>query len=440
MCAILLSSITSGGGIMLDKVLRFFITLVFAIVGGALLKLASPMLAMYISVEPFNVDIEIFQITLASLICILVGALIGGLGGWFASPFLIRRLSRFTVFVEKQLGKMPINDVIAGSVGLSIGLIIANLLSYSFAKIPVVGDYIPVIFSIVIGYLGIHITIKKRKELTGSFEFIPRTLKEVLRSREVQAAEVKEETKPGKVSIERPKTYKKDRKEKTEAKTTITNQNQNQSQNQNTAPVKSVEVDKNYKLLDTNVIIDGRIADICRTGFLEGTLLIPVFVLEELQHIADSPDTLRRVRGRRGLDVLKEIQDDSARLKVEVMNIDFDDIAEVDSKLVRLAQKVKGKIITNDFNLNKVAQLRGVEVLNINDLSNAVKPVVIPGETMKVQVVKDGKEPGQGVAYLEDGTMIVIENGHRYLSRTIAVEVTSALQTSAGRMIFAKPR
>ena len=419
---------------MLDKVLRFFITLVFAIVGGALLKLASPMLAMYISLELFNVDIEIFQITLASLICILVGALIGGLGGWFASPFLIRQLSRFTVFVEKQLGKMPINDVIAGAVGLSIGLIIANLLSYSFAKIPVVGDYIPVIFSIVIGYLGIHITIKKSKELTGSFEFIPRTLKEVLRSREAQSAEVKEEIKTNKVSIERPKTYKKDRKLKADSKVAPVNQASEP------APAKTVEVDKNYKLLDTNVIIDGRIADICRTGFLEGTLLIPVFVLEELQHIADSPDTLRRVRGRRGLDVLKQIQDDSLKLKVEVMNIDFDDIAEVDSKLVRLAQKINGKIITNDFNLNKVAQLRGVEVLNINDLSNAVKPVVIPGETMKVQVVKDGKEPGQGVAYLEDGTMIVIENGHRYLSRTISVEVTSALQTSAGRMIFAKPR
>ena len=426
---------------MLDKVLRFFITLVFAIVGGALLKLASPMLAMFISVEFFNVDIEIFQITLASLICILAGALIGGLGGWFASPFLIRQLSRFTVFVEKQLGKMPIHDVIAGAIGLSIGLIIANLLSYSFAKIPVVGDYIPVIFSIVIGYLGIHITIKKRKELTGSFEFIPRMLKEVMRSRETQQTENKEEVKPNKVSIERPKTYKKDKKDKADTKAVV-NQNQNQTQvpDSNEESNKNTELDKNYKLLDTNVIIDGRIADICRTGFLEGTLLIPVFVLEELQHIADSPDTLRRVRGRRGLDVLKQIQDDSAKLKVEVMNVDFEDIAEVDSKLVRLAQKIKGKIITNDFNLNKVAQLRGVEVLNINDLSNAVKPVVIPGETMKVQVVKDGKEPGQGVAYLEDGTMIVIENGHRYLSRTISVEVTSALQTSAGRMIFAKPR
>ena len=416
---------------MLDKILRFLITLVFAIVGGALLKLASPMLAMFISVEFFNLDIEIFQITLASLICILTGAVLGALGGWFVSPFLIRRLSRFTVFVEKQLGKMPIHDVIAGSVGLAIGLIIANLLSYSFAKIPVVGDYIPVIFSLILGYLGIHITIKKRKELTGSFEFIPRMLKEVLRSREVQQPEVKEEIKPNKVSIERPKSYKRKDKDKPEIKAAAP-----ETQTTEQPVVKSAEVDKNY----TNVIIDGRIADICKTGFLEGTLLIPVFVLEELQHIADSPDALRRVRGRRGLDVLKQIQDESAKLKVEVMNIDFDDIQEVDSKLVRLAQKVKGKIITNDFNLNKVAQLRGVAVLNINDLSNAVKPVVIPGESMEVKVVKDGKEPGQGVAYLDDGTMIVVENGRRHMNEKVRVEVTSALQTSAGRMIFARPR
>ena len=188
------------------------------------------------------------------------------------------------------------------------------------------------------------------------------------------------------------------------------------------------------------VIIDGRIADICETGFIEGTLLIPVFVLEELQHIADSADALKRIRGRRGLDILQKIRTESNKLKVEITNVDFDDISEVDSKLVRLSQQVGGKIITNDFNLNKVAQLRGVEVLNINELSNAVKPVVIPGESMQVTVVKDGKEPGQGVAYLDDGTMIVIENGRRHLNTTINVEVTSALQTAAGRMIFAKPR
>lgn len=405
---------------MLDRVMRFFITLTFAILGGAALKLVSPQLVTYIDLEFFQTDTGIFRLTLASLVCILVGATVGGLGGWAVSPYLVGKLGKFTSFVEKQLSKMPINDVIAGAVGLAIGLIIANLLGNAFARIPIVGYYIPIIFSIVLGYLGIRITIKKRKELAGSLDFIPHTLKDILRNRESdkQPKETKEVVKTPDV------------------------------QEQETQPVERAKVNlvklqehktKNYKLLDTNVIIDGRIADICKTGFLEGTLLIPVFVLEELQHIADSSDTLRRVRGRRGLDILQKVREDSG-LDVEVMNVDFEDVQEVDSKLVRLAQKLGGKIITNDFNLNKVAQLRGVAVLNINDLSNAVKPVVIPGETMRVQVVKDGKEPGQGVAYLDDGTMIVIENGHRYLSRTISVEVTSALQTSAGRMIFAKPR
>ena len=423
---------------MLDKVLRTIITLFLAIAGGALFKLAGPLLAMYLSTELLDIDLGIFQLTATNLICILAGALLGGLGGWFVAPFLLGRLRKFTVFVEKQLGKMPTHDVIAGACGLAIGLIIANLLSYSFAKIPVVGDYIPVIFSIVLGYLGIHITIKKRRELTASFDFIPRVLKEVLRQRErdAQPVEIKKDDKLEKLPIEK--------QVKAKPKPVV----KEVAKDVKPAPkpvdlkksIDKANLAKNYKLLDTNVIIDGRIADICRTGFLEGTLLIPVFVLEELQHIADSPDALRRVRGRRGLDVLQSIRDDQSTLNVEVMNIDFDDINGVDSKLVRLAQKIKGKIITNDFNLNKVAQLRGVEVLNINDLSNAVKAVVVPGETMRVQVVKDGREPGQGVAYLEDGTMIVIENGHRYLSRTISVEVTSALQTSAGRMIFARPR
>ncbi len=412
---------------MLDKAIKFFITLTFAIIGGAALHRASPFLISYINLELFQVDTGIFRLTIANLLCILAGATLGGLGGWFISPYLIGKLKTFTAFVEKQLSKMPINDVIAGAVGLATGLIIANLLGSAFARIPVVGDYIPIIFSLVLGYLGIRLTIKKRKELAGSFDFIPHVLKDVLRSREADKAakeikEVKENKEPEEIS-DTPALEENPPAEKAKV---------------NLVKLKEHK-DKNYKLLDTNVIIDGRIADISKTGFLEGTLLIPVFVLEELQYIADSSDTLRRVRGRRGLDVLQKMRKDLS-LEVEVMNVDFDDIQGVDSKLVRLAQKLGGKIITNDFNLNKVAQLRGVEVLNINELSNAVKPVVIPGETMKVQVVKDGKEPGQGVAYLDDGTMIVIENGHRYLSRTISVEVTSALQTSAGRMIFAKPR
>ena len=404
---------------MLDKAIKFFITLTCAIVGGAALHQVSPFLISYINLEFFKIETGIFELTLASLVSILAGATLGGLGGWFISPFLIRKLGKFTAFVEKQLSKMPINDVIAGAVGLAIGLIIANLLGNAFARIPIVGNYIPVIFSIVLGYLGVKITIKKRKELTGSFDFIPHVLKDILRSREADKA-VKE-TKPEEKPPEPPP------------------EPQNEKPKVNLVKLQEHK-NKNYKLLDTNVIIDGRIADICKTGFLEGTLLIPVFVLEELQYIADSSDTLRRVRGRRGLDVLQKIREDNSNMEVEVMNVDFDDVQGVDSKLVRLAQKLGGKIITNDFNLNKVAQLRGVEVLNINELSNSVKPVVIPGETMRVQVVKDGKEPGQGVAYLDDGTMIVIENGHRYLSRTIFVEVTSALQTAAGRMIFAKPR
>lgn len=401
---------------MLDKVMRFFITLTFVITGGALLKIASPLLTNYITTEFFQVDTGIFRLTLINLLCIIGGAILGGLGGWFVSPYFIRKLGNFTAFVEKNLSKMPITDVIAGAIGLAVGLIIADLLGNAFARIPVVGNYIPIIFSIVLGYLGIHLTIKKRNELSKAFDFVGR-LKEALKNREtkiIKETEVVEEKKN--IAEEIPKTAGKISLVKLKA-----------------------DKSKNYKLLDTNVIIDGRIADICKTGFLEGTLLIPVFVLEELQHIADSPYSLRRVRGRRGLDVLQSMMDDET-LQLEVMNIDFNDVPEVDSKLVRLAQKIEGKIITNDFNLNKVAQLRGVEVLNINELSNAVKAIVIPGEIMRVQVVKDGKEPGQGVAYLDDGTMIVVENGHKYLSRTISVEVTSALQTSAGRMIFARPQ
>ncbi len=410
---------------MLDKVIRFFIMLTLIIAGGALFRLASPQITKYISTEFFQVELGIFQLTVAGLICILAGAALGGIAGWFISPFLIRKLGTFTAFVEKQLNKMPIHDVIAGAAGLAIGLIIADLLGNAFSRIPVVGNYIPIVFSIVLGTLGIRITIKKRKEITASFASVPKTLREILKSRENKNSKENENVeKTEKVETEETKLNSETATEETpKPKVNLIKEKKN----------------PNYKLLDTNVIIDGRISDICKTGFLEGKLLIPVFVLEELQHIADSADSLRRVRGRRGLDVLQKIQDESP-LEVEIMNVDFEDIHEVDSKLVRLAQKIGGKIITNDFNLNKVAQLRGVEVLNINDLSNAVKAVVIPGETMKVQVVRDGKEPGQGVAYLDDGTMIVIENGHRYLSRTISVEVTSALQTSAGRMIFAKPR
>ncbi|MER2139996.1 MAG: PIN/TRAM domain-containing protein, partial [Priestia megaterium] len=196
---------------------------------------------------------------------------------------------------------------------------------------------------------------------------------------------------------------------------------------------------KSLKILDTSVIIDGRIADICQTGFLDGTIVIPRFVLEELQHIADSSDVLKRNRGRRGLDILNRIQKELA-MKVEIYEGDFEDIQEVDSKLVKLAKLTSGLVVTNDFNLNKVCELQNVGVLNINDLANAVKPIVLPGEEMNVLVIKDGKEHNQGIAYLDDGTMIVVEEGRNYIGKQIDVLVTSVLQTSAGRMIFAKPK
>jgi uncharacterized protein YacL len=194
---------------------------------------------------------------------------------------------------------------------------------------------------------------------------------------------------------------------------------------------------RRYKILDTSVIIDGRIADICETGFMDGTLVIPQFVLKELQLVADSADSMKRNRGRRGLDILQKIQKMS-NVEVTISDVDFPDVREVDLKLIELARTLQGKIVTNDFNLNKVAQLRGVEVLNINELANSLKPVVLPGELMKVFILKEGKEYNQGVAYLDDGTMVVVDNARKMIGKTIDIVVTSVLQTTAGKMIFGR--
>ncbi len=194
---------------------------------------------------------------------------------------------------------------------------------------------------------------------------------------------------------------------------------------------------ENLKILDTSVIIDGRIADICDAGFIEGVFIVPQFILRELQHIADSHDPLRRARGRRGLDILHRIQKMS-NIEVRIIEEEFPNIKEVDSKLIALAKALNAKVITNDFNLNKVAEVQGVPVLNINELANALRPVVLPGESMKVFIMKEGKEYNQGVAYLDDGTMVVVENGRKFIGKNIDVIVTSVLQTTAGRMIFTK--
>jgi len=203
------------------------------------------------------------------------------------------------------------------------------------------------------------------------------------------------------------------------------------------ADMKPDESLASIKILDTSVIIDGRIADVFDTGFLEGTLVIPRFVLRELQRIADSEDALKRNRGRRGLDILNKMQQSKA-VKIQIQDVDYPEIKEVDAKLVQMGKAVNGKVITNDFNLNKIAQLQGVKVLNINELSNVLKPVVLPGEEMSVFIVKEGKDPNQGVAYLDDGTMVVVDNGRHHQGKTITVVVTSVLQTPAGRMIFTR--
>jgi uncharacterized protein YacL len=194
---------------------------------------------------------------------------------------------------------------------------------------------------------------------------------------------------------------------------------------------------KSYKILDTSVIIDGRIADIAETGFLDGTIVTPQFVLRELQLVADSADSLKRNRGRRGLDILQRLQK-VASLQIQIVEDDFPAVREVDMKLIELAKLYEGKIVTNDFNLNKVAQLQGVPVLNINELANSIKPIVLPGEIMKVFILKEGKEYNQGVAYLDDGTMVVVDNARKMIGKTIDVSVTSVLQTTAGKMIFGK--
>lgn len=325
------------------------------------------------------------QIKLAAIV---IPAVILGIIGLLIAKPILRRGVTLTKWIEGKLQKMPIQDLMGGALGLIIGLIIATFIGYAFARVPFIGAYVPIVASIIFGYLGLSIGIRKREELAGLFVFLKRDReKEKFKDRYKNGAEGR---------CNRP------------------------------------------KVLDTSVIIDGRIADICKTGFVEGPLVIPNFVLEELRHIADSSDALKRNRGRRGLDILNKIRKE-LDIEVQISSRDFDDISEVDDKLVKLAQEMYGCVVTNDYNLNKVAELQGVVVLNINELANAIKPVVLPGEEMSVLIIKDGKEQNQGVAYLDDGTMIVVENGRRYIGETKRVIVTSVIQTNAGRMIFAKP-
>lgn len=316
-----------------------------------------------------------------------VSAILGAAILYFLRLFLTEPIVNFIKWMEERLLKAPVFDLIFGTIGLVVGLSVAFLVSFGVSgiQIPIITSILPILLSIILGYLGFQVGFKKREEI-------------------IQTLQTTKSSGPRKKEVEDTSTQTKG---------------------------------KLYKILDTSVIIDGRIADISETGFLEGVLVVPQFVLTELQHIADSSDTLKRTKGRRGLDVLKRMQTDDGP-NILITDEDFAGVPEVDMKLVHLAKKMGGLVVTNDFNLNKVADLHGVSVLNINDLANAVKPVVIPGEDMHVVIVKDGKEQNQGVAYLDDGTMIVVEDGKFHIGNAIDVIVTSVLQTSAGRMIFAK--
>lgn len=308
---------------------------------------------------------------------------IGALGGLVTASILSGRITGYLQQTVETTAALPLKQLGSGSIGLLGGLLLSVMLYPSVADLGGLGQLVPAFLSLVFGYVGLRIGLLKQEELSSTVQML---------------FERKEAT-----VVAEGSTY------------------------------------EEHKILDTSVIIDGRIADICKTGFIEGTLVIPQFVLEELQHIADSSDLLKRNRGRRGLDILNKIQKE-LEVKVLIYEGDYEEIGEVDSKLVKLAKALQGKVVTNDYNLNKVCELQGVSVLNINDLANAVKPVVLPGEEIVVQVIKDGKEFGQGVAYLDDGTMIVVEGGREYIGLTMEVLVTSVLQTSAGRMIFAKPK
>jgi uncharacterized protein YacL len=310
---------------------------------------------------------------------VLSGFLVGLTGllfGLIMTPYLTTRPARW---MRRTLTRLPTQSLIAGLAGLVVGLIIAALLTFPLSLLPSpFGRILPFFGVVFFSYFGISVFIMRQNDIFSLAQQMPRS---------------------GEVS-------------------------------ESAGPQRTI-------LLDTSVIIDGRIADIARTGFLSGSLLIPRFVLNELQYIADSSESLRRQRGRRGMEVLSQLQKDTT-IPVRISDIDVEGVREVDDKLIVLGRQLRAPILTNDYNLNRIAELQGVAVLNVNELANAVKLVFLPGEALEVSIIQEGKETGQGVGYLDDGTMVVVEDGRDLLNDTVAVTVTKVLQTAAGRMIFGR--
>uniref|UniRef100_UPI003A94EB19 PIN/TRAM domain-containing protein n=1 Tax=Phascolarctobacterium succinatutens TaxID=626940 RepID=UPI003A94EB19 len=331
--------------------------------------------------------------TFATMILNLPGLFISSWLGLVLAPFITKWLFNYAERLTVSLSGVPTSDILVMIFGIGIGLILANLIGSPFSRLPVIGPFIPIVLSLVLSVVGAKLALRKHNDIVEFFNRIP-TRKPVKPVDETKSV------------LEGPL---------------------------------GDRLYSSNKLLDTSVIIDGRVMDIMAAGFLDGQLVVPNFVLEELQKLADSSDNMKRAKGRRGLDLVHDLQI-SYKGRILVVDNDYDDLEGVDAKLVRLARQANADIITNDYNLNKVAGIQGVKVLNINELANAIKPVVVAGEEMNVFLVKEGKEQGQAVAYLDDGTMIVVENGRHFIGHSAIVVVTSVLQTSAGRMIFAKTK
>jgi len=335
--------------------------------------------------EPLSLLIqEIWPTSQISLIVYQVITTLGvGFLGFLIAPWIsIRPINA----IRKHLSNVSAQTLVSGLIGLGVGLILSALLAYPISLLPApFGSILPFVFVLLFGYLGVVLFVTRQKELKNVFNLFPKV---------------------GGKSADKEKN-------------------------------KGLQ-DSQRILVDTSAIIDGRIADIARTGFIPGRLLIPRFVLNELQYVSDSADNLRRQRGRRGMEVLSELQKDES-IPVTISDIDVEGVREVDERLIVLARQLSCPILTNDYNLNRVAELQGVSILNINELANAVKAILLPGETLEMKIIQEGKEFGQGVGYMEDGTMVVVENGNKYIGKSLRITVTKVLQTAAGRMIFAKP-
>jgi uncharacterized protein YacL len=322
-----------------------------------------------------------------TMIYMIIGGIVGAILGLVLTPLITTKPARS---VRRIMSKVPAHTLVMGLFGLVAGLIVGALLSIPLSNLPLpFGSFMPLVTVLITSYFGVVIFVARHDDILHVF-------RQRLPSKSVESVEG-----DGSTAL------------------------QNSPANLRTI------------LLDTSVIIDGRIGDVARTGFLVGSLLIPRFVLNELQYIADSPDNLRRQRGRRGMEVLAQLQKD-ASLPLKISDIDVDGVREVDEKLVVLARQMNALILTNDYNLNRVAELQGVTILNINDLANAVKSILLPGEVISIRIIQEGRESSQGIAYLDDGTMVVVEDGKQLIGNEATVTVTKVLQTSAGRMIFAR--